>query len=71
MVAIGLSALTFVATQLAARRSDEGSYVKKLEAEKKRCEEDRAALIQRNDTLFEENLHLMRKLTRNGKGEGG
>jgi hypothetical protein len=66
LVAIGLSALTFIATQFGSRRTATASYVSSLEKRVEVLESDLERCQERNLVLHDENVSLMRKLLRNG-----
>lgn len=66
LVAVSLSALTFIATQFGSRRTATASYVSTLEKRVETLEDNLERCQERNAVLHEENVSLMRKLLRNG-----
>ena len=66
LVAIGLSALTFVATQFGSKRTATASYVTGLERRVAALELENEQLRNRNAVITDENLGLMKKLLANG-----
>jgi hypothetical protein len=71
--ALGIAALTFVATQLAARRAGIESAserrIRELEQDLEHCVEDKVRLERRNIDIADENLRLLRKVV-NPKDDG-
>ena len=65
LVALGLSALTFVATQLTSKRSARQDYVEELEQRIEVLEERLEIVTRERDSLRDENLFLLRKLAGN------
>ena len=70
LVAVSLSALTFIATQFGSRRTATASYVSTLERRIEALELDLERCQERNGVLHDENVSLMRKLLRNGGSPG-
>jgi Tfp pilus assembly protein PilN len=64
---IVLSVMTFVATQFGSRRTANASYLTQLENRVEKLEKELVRCQERGQTLFDENVALMRKLNaRNG-----
>lgn len=66
LVSLGIVVVTFVVSQLAARKGASKSYVAELEAKVEAQGFEIVRLENRVRDLEAENLHLMRKLLANG-----
>ncbi len=62
VAALGISVLTFVATQLSQKKSSGSSYVERLEKQVEALEKTVTRLETRVRLLEDENIGLMRKL---------
>ena len=62
LIALLISVMTFIATQISIRRSADENYVKSLETRLVRCEAEMNDCQAERKRLTDENLDLMRRL---------